>query len=67
MPIGALYRRCPQCQTVRQAAEFRRAGGPTGTPTFATRAQRRQQCPACSYVGPLRGFPIVERPETTPP
>ena len=57
------YRRCPQCQTVRQASDFRRAGGPTGTPTFAPRAQRRQQCPSCDFVGLLRDFRIAERPE----
>jgi hypothetical protein len=56
------YRRCPQCQTVHQASAFRRAGGRTGTPTFARRAERRQQCPSCGFIGLLAAFQPAERP-----
>jgi hypothetical protein len=62
MPYSVRYRRCPRCQTVHQASDFRRAGGRTGTPTFAARAARRQQCPSCGFIGLLADFPIAERP-----
>jgi hypothetical protein len=57
------YRRCPNCAVVRPASEFRRAGGPTGAATFAPRAQRRQQGPACGFIGLLRAFRLAEPPE----
>jgi hypothetical protein len=53
-----LYRRCPSCQVVRPASEFRRAGGLT----FARSEAQRRRCPACGFVGPLVGFQVVERP-----
>jgi hypothetical protein len=53
------YRRCPKCQVVRPASEFRRAGGAASAPVFA---QQRRQCPECGHVGPLMAFPITERP-----
>ena len=58
MPRRAIYRRCPECQAVRQASEFRRATGPT----FAIAGQQRRKCPECGHIGALMSFPIVERP-----
>ena len=52
------YRRCPNCQTVRQASDFRRATGPTN---LAGQLQRRR-CPGCGFTGPLMGFSLAERP-----
>jgi ribosomal protein S27E len=56
---GFLYRRCPDCQVVRPASAFRRAGGPT----FANSGALRRKCPGCGHTAPLVGFTIVERPE----
>jgi hypothetical protein len=53
------YRRCPSCQVVLRASEFRRAQGPVHAP--GQLQQRR--CPACGHIGPLRDFPIVDQPE----
>jgi ssDNA-binding Zn-finger/Zn-ribbon topoisomerase 1 len=52
------YRRCPNCQEVRQASEFRRATGPT---SVVGQLQRRR-CPACGHVAPLMTFTIAEGP-----
>jgi hypothetical protein len=60
---GIRYRRCPGCQVVHQASEFRRASGPVHAPGQL----QLRECRECGYVGPLRDFQIVERPETTPP
>jgi hypothetical protein len=54
----AIYRRCPSCQAVRQASAFQRAPIPFNAPG---RLQRRQ-CPVCSHVDTLAGFPTVEPP-----
>jgi hypothetical protein len=59
-PRGAIYRRCPSCQTVSQASAFRRAPIPFNAPG---RLQRRT-CPACGYVAVLMAFQIVARPES---
>jgi hypothetical protein len=52
------YRRCPQCQVVRPASQFRRATGPTSVPGQL----QRRRCPQCDHVGPLMSFPVAERP-----
>jgi hypothetical protein len=59
-PRGAIYRRCPSCQTVHRASIFRRAHIPFNVPG---RLQRRQ-CPVCGRVDLLAGFSIAERPES---
>lgn len=55
---GAIYRRCPQCQAVRQASEFR----PAQNRTFALSGLQHRRCPVCGHVAPLMGFQIAERP-----
>ena len=57
MPIR--YRRCPGCQVVRPASEFRRATGPAATPTFASREAQRRRCLKCDHVAPLMSFLVV--------
>jgi hypothetical protein len=54
------YRRCPQCGAVRRAWEVLVDPGPVLVPS----QPERGQCPVCGCVGPLRNFPIVERPES---
>jgi hypothetical protein len=59
---GFLYRRCPACQAVQPASEFRRAGGPT----FAASGALRRKCPVCGHTAPLAGFTIAEGPPAEP-
>jgi hypothetical protein len=49
---------CPQCGAVRRAWEMLVDLGPVLVPS----QPKRGKCPACDFVGPLRRFPIAERP-----
>jgi hypothetical protein len=59
MPSYAIYRRCPNCRVVHQAADLRRA---TGAAHALGQLQRRR-CPACGHVGPMATFSTVPPPK----
>jgi hypothetical protein len=63
MATSTRYRRCPRCAEVRPASVFRRAGGPTGGPTFASSQAQWRECPACGFADALVSFTRVEWPQ----
>jgi sarcosine oxidase delta subunit len=52
-----VFRRCPLCESVRPAAEFRRADE---RPVFG--ALQLTRCPVCGHIGPLQEFRRAEQP-----
>jgi hypothetical protein len=58
-PLRSLrHRQCPECLEIRPASDFRPV---TGLPS-AEGHQPARQYPHSGHVGPLRDFPIAERP-----
>jgi hypothetical protein len=55
-----IYRRCPSCSAVRQAADFKRA---TGKPDFGQ--DRPTRCPECGHVARAWAFHPVAPPART--